>query len=637
MNYSKYCLLFSIFILASAMLISCSSIPKSKVKIPGFESQTPRGKSNTQTHGIDLKTDDAYKSIAEIVNKKKRKSNGKSDTDEAGPLEEILLLEIQASRGEYVLETIEGMIAHAELYSNEEVAQRAYELSTIIYDQRVAKDIARRWYSIATSSDAAQKSYIQQLIISSDYELAFEIIANRVDQGKSADFISIARYYQVVDEEQANDLITFYNRYLRIYPDKKSNLNAGGMLARYKLAHFLFYQKRYTKSLNLINLILAKQIKGLNLSQQATEMKARIYYLTERPNGESFYKQATRKFPRSYPTHIYYALYLLYQDKPKQAEAFLLSWAKKRLTTKDDLYKLLTLGIGAYKVSFNNLYEYVVSTIDKHSPADSLFISGAMAFAIGDLTGTEALLTRVQQGSPLLTSAFSIRLKNALSVNEFEAAEDLLEEISSYNWQAYIFFTGQYAIELIHKGQSKRAKQVITAMSKRFKKDPDVIEALAYVYYEMGDISAMSREYDKALRIHPDSHAIQNSYGYSLADRNVQLNKAQKLINAAIKTEPTSPAYVDSLGWLNYKKGKLQEAKYLLEWAYRRKIDPEIATHLGEVLWQNGQKQRARYLWLLNSELNPDSRVLNETIKRHGIDRSFLTKDSYFFRTDFLE
>lgn len=622
-------------------LSACSTVPKSKVAIPGFESQTPRGKSNTQTQGIDLGAEDAYDDIEEVVAKNTRRSkNNNQEQDATGSLEEILLLEIQVSRGEDIMPIIDAMITYAEKYNNEEVAERAYELSTQIYDQSIAKDIARRWHALSASSDAAQKSYIQQLLISSDYQLAFEIMARRVDQGRSADFLSIASNYQVIDQKQAENLITTYNRYIRTYPDQRTNLNAGIMLARFKLAHFLFYQQEYDESLSLLNLILSsrQEIQGLNIAQQASEIKTRIYYLSDNPNAEVFYRQATRRYPKSYPINVYYALHLLRQDKARQAERFLVNWSKKNLSPSDSINKLLTLGIAAHKLSLDDLYEYASDAIAKHPDEDRVnFLTGTLAFEIGDVTGAESMLSRIGNTSPLWISAATMRLKNAVRANDFGAAEDLLKEVSFQNKRVYIYLTDKYATELIYKDLTKKAKEVVVKMSKELGDDIEVLETTAFIYYKMGDTSAMSRAFDKALRKEPDNHSIKNSFGYSLADKDIQLNKARRLINDAIEQNPTSVAYVDSLGWLNYRRGNLQEAKYLLEWAYRRKIDPEIAAHMGEVLWQSGQQQRATYLWLLNSDIHPNAKVLHDTLDRYSIDRSFLDNNSYFFKDPSFE
>lgn len=633
----------AIAIVVAIALTSCATnIPKSQVNIPGFESQGARSKSKAKTQGVELGFEDAAQNIEEIVAKDRgaQRKNRELEQDQVDSLEAIFLLEIQASRGENIPETIEGMIIYAETHKNEDVAKRAYELSRQIYNPSVAKDIARRWYALALSSDEAQQVYIRQLLIDSDYPLAFEVIAKRIDQRKAADFSSIARYYQVVDEKQTENLITSYNRYARTYQEKKNDLSAGGMIARYKLAHFLFYQENYTKSLRLLNLILSspKQAKALNLLQQASELKTRIYYLTDNPNADAFYKQATRNFPASYSINVYYGLHLLRQDRAEQAEEFFVNWATKHLTQKKDIYKLLTLGIGAYKASLNDLYVFARTYIEKHSnEEEAILLAGALAFAIGNVGSTESLLDRLDPSSAFRVPALKLRIKNAVAANEFEAAEDLLAEIATEDRRIFIYLTGQYVSELILKNEEKRARRVIVALSKRLRKDPDTSEAVAYMYYELGDNQAMSKEFESALRLSPDDPNLQNGYGYSLADKDVQLKKAAKLINAAIEANPISPAFVDSLGWLSYRQGNLQEAKYLLEWAYRVKADPEIAAHLGEVLWLGGQQQRARYLMLLNSELYPDSKVLNDTMDRFKINSDFLRKDSEFFTVDFLD
>ena len=286
----------------------------------------------------------------------------------------------------------------------------------------------------------------------------------------------------------------------------------------------------------------------------------------------------------------------------------------------------------------NDLYVFARTYIERHSnEEEAILLTGALAFAIGNIESTESVLDRLDQSSAFRVPALKLRIKNAVAANEFEAAEDLLEEIATEDRRISIYLTGQYVSELILKNEKKRARKNIVALSKRLRKDPNVSEAVAYMYYELGDNQAMSKEFESALRLSPDDPNLQNGYGYSLADKDVQLKKAAKLIDAAIEANPVSPAFVDSLGWLSYRQGNLQEAKYLLEWAYRVKADPEIAAHLGEVLWLSGQQQRARYLMLLNSELYPDSKVLNDTMDRFKINSDFLRKDSEFFTVDFLD
>ena len=118
------------------------------------------------------------------------------------------------------------------------------------------------------------------------------------------------------------------------------------------------------------------------------------------------------------------------------------------------------------------------------------------------------------------------------------------------------------------------------------------------------------------LTLRPDhAHAL-NALGYSWADRNVRLAEAHDLIARALELLPDDPFITDSLGWVQYRLGRLEDARQTLERAYRSKADPEIAAHLGEVLWSLGRQDEARQLLTEAARQHPDSEVLAGAIKK---------------------
>ena len=120
----------------------------------------------------------------------------------------------------------------------------------------------------------------------------------------------------------------------------------------------------------------------------------------------------------------------------------------------------------------------------------------------------------------------------------------------------------------------------------------------------------------RLLEIKPDhAHAL-NALGYSLADRNQRLDEAHDLIARALNLSPDDAFIMDSMGWVLYRQGKLDEALQTLERAYSLKADPEIAAHLGEVLWQLGRRDEARRILRDAAKKHPENEVLAGTLKR---------------------
>jgi Flp pilus assembly protein TadD len=126
----------------------------------------------------------------------------------------------------------------------------------------------------------------------------------------------------------------------------------------------------------------------------------------------------------------------------------------------------------------------------------------------------------------------------------------------------------------------------------------------------------MERLLRRVMEIQPDHSHAHNALGYSLADRNLRLPEARELIVRALALSPGDPFITDSLGWVEFRLGRIDEALRLLREAYAKRADVEIAAHLGEVLWALGQSEEARRIWREALAREADNEVLRSTIQR---------------------
>ncbi|MGQ0711335.1 MAG: tetratricopeptide repeat protein [Rhodoferax sp.] len=133
---------------------------------------------------------------------------------------------------------------------------------------------------------------------------------------------------------------------------------------------------------------------------------------------------------------------------------------------------------------------------------------------------------------------------------------------------------------------------------------------------KLGRLSDMETLLRAVIARHPDYHAAYNALGYSLADRNVQLDEAYTLIRKAHDLSPQDAYIIDSLGWVEFRRGRLDAAVQHLQRAFDAMPDAEIAAHLGEVLWTQGQHEPALQVWRKGLQLNAGNATLQETLKR---------------------
>jgi Flp pilus assembly protein TadD len=134
----------------------------------------------------------------------------------------------------------------------------------------------------------------------------------------------------------------------------------------------------------------------------------------------------------------------------------------------------------------------------------------------------------------------------------------------------------------------------------------------------MGDDRLSEADLRFYLDKRPDDASALNALGYTLANRAVSLDEAEKLIGRAMASDPENPAYIDSLGWLRYRQGRLVEARDLLAQAHARFPDPEVSAHYAEVLWQNGERAKARSVLQTALKLTPDDAGLLALKKKLG-------------------
>lgn len=166
--------------------------------------------------------------------------------------------------------------------------------------------------------------------------------------------------------------------------------------------------------------------------------------------------------------------------------------------------------------------------------------------------------------------------------------------------------------------QWREAWKVLEQATQRFPQDPDLLYDLAMVAEKLGKLDDMEALLRKVIQLAPDNAGAYNALGYSLADRNVRLPEARQLIEQALALRPGDPFITDSLGWVAFREGKLEEARSLLAQAYAARPDAEIAAHLGEVLWLQGQRDEALSRWREGLARDRQNETLQETIKRLG-------------------
>ena len=166
---------------------------------------------------------------------------------------------------------------------------------------------------------------------------------------------------------------------------------------------------------------------------------------------------------------------------------------------------------------------------------------------------------------------------------------------------------------------ANRNDEAFEVLDSALRADPentDLLYESALTAERIGRVDVMEGRLRKLIALKPDHAHAYNALGYSLADRNQRLDEAEALIRKGLALTPDDPFIIDSLGWTLFRRGNTGGALEQLQKAYGLRPDPEIAAHLGEVLWTLGRRDEAARIWRDAAKANPDSSVLVDVIKK---------------------
>jgi tetratricopeptide (TPR) repeat protein len=223
-----------------------------------------------------------------------------------------------------------------------------------------------------------------------------------------------------------------------------------------------------------------------------------------------------------------------------------------------------------------------------------------------------AEVTRGDQFMPAQIRAAQVLSKQG----DLDGARKFLRNVNAANNDQRAQLIIAEAQLLREANQPKEAFAVVERGLGDLPDQPDLLYDYAMLAEKLERVDLLETSLRTLIKLRPDHAHAYNALGYSLADRNVRLDEAKELIEQALKLSPDDSFIIDSMGWVLYRQGKTEEALKLLQRAYAGRPDPEIAAHLGEVLWVLGRRGEAQKVWDDALAKAPANDVLVKTVQR---------------------
>jgi len=147
----------------------------------------------------------------------------------------------------------------------------------------------------------------------------------------------------------------------------------------------------------------------------------------------------------------------------------------------------------------------------------------------------------------------------------------------------------------------------------------ELLYARALVAAELGKVDIAEKDLTQIIAQQPEHANALNALGYTLADQTDRYEEAKEFIVKALALRPNDAHILDSMGWVSYRLNDFETAIEYLQKAYDASPEAEVAAHLGEVLWESGDIEKANAIFRKSFAEESDNPILNKVIERYGI------------------
>lgn len=513
----------------------------------------------------------------------------------------LLVAEVAGDRARYDI-ALANYMQEAQRTRDPGVVARATRIARLLNADQVTLPLSLLWVEVDENNTEALLSASAELTKAGRLPEAFAVSEKLQRLGSTSGFQNIAVQANQVTDIQREALLENFNRLLIEFPQELELLIGKAML--------LQQQKKYDDALVITKQVLA--IEEDNIS--AAILEARLLYQLGQP------EQALDR------------LLSLLQKSPNNRR---LRLQYARLLANIDLAQALE--------------QFQILVDGSPNDPEFLFSLGLVTLELGELERSrKAFETLIQNGQQLDTSHFYLGQIEERSENFQGALQHYLQVRSGSDFLPAL---GRAINLMVQLGRNEDAHQKMAAMRKKSPKDNDrfyLLEAQAFSRFDQLDVAASlldealkgnpnntnllfsralinadrnfvslaEKDLREVIKYQPNNANALNALGYTLADQTERYQEAYELIDQALNIEPSNPAILDSMGWVQFRLGNHDEALLRLREALKAFPDDEIAAHLGEVLWATGDAEQAELIWQQGLEINPESKIIPGVMQR---------------------
>jgi tetratricopeptide (TPR) repeat protein len=516
----------------------------------------------------------------------------------------FLMSEIAAQRGDLQL-AAQGYLDMAKSTRDPRLAKRATEIAAYGRLQSLALEAARLWLDLDKNNPQARQTLAALLVSSNKLSEAKPLLEALItaDGNPASGFMQLSS--MLAKHPDRNAVLAITKELAKGYPQLPE-------------AHFAVAQAAFSAGKYDDAAVEIKQALDMRPDWEiAALFNAQLLQQRGSTDKAGEYLQAFLKsYPKSHEVRASYARLLLNNKELKEARAQYQLLLEDQPTNADIV---VTIGLLSLQMNeFESAETWLKRGLElKYRDPDSLrFYLGQVCEETKRFDQAMKYYASVQGGDQFVPAqaryAFLLGRQNKLA-----EAREYLQNVQAANDEQRALLI-QAEAQLLR--EAKDYQQSYDLLNKALQKQPENVDLLydsAMAAEKLDRIDVVEANLRKLIALKPDHAQAYNALGYTLADRTDRLKEAKGYIDKALKLSPDDPFILDSMGWVLYRLGDSKQALTYLQRAYTQRPDPEIAAHVGEVLWARGQQQEAEKVWRDASKENPENELLQATIKRY--------------------
>ncbi|MDI9246186.1 tetratricopeptide repeat protein [Marinobacter sp. CHS3-4] len=514
----------------------------------------------------------------------------------------LLSGEIAAQRGRYDV-TLVNYLKAAKQSRDVGVIQRSMRIAQSLNADNAQTQLANLWVEIEPDNLQAHRVLAIQAVKKNDLEGALGHMETIMDLGGDADFDSLAAMAGNLPAEQQQELLSLYRQLEQRHPNNPE--------LQYSIALLLKATGQPEQGLAQLEPLLEENPNF----QPALVLKGDLLYETgETRQALDHLLRNTRRFPENRQMGTLYGRMLIGEGELRSAQ----DEFKRLVNLFPDVpglrlsHALVALENGETKLAEEELTRLIEQG---HHSNEAHYYLGRIADQNNRPEQAIGFYQNVESGTyyfPALARASELKAEQGDLTGALADIQTLRE---SNPKQAENFWLLEVNL-LSDQGSKQQTLESVNSALEAFPGNVQLRYARAMQLDSMGRYQDAEEDLRTILEAEPDNAVALNALGYILTTRTERYDEAQDLIERALELDPENPAILDSMGWVLFQKGKTEQALDYLTRAWEVFPDPEVAAHLGEVLWKTGDRTQARVIWDDGLEEDPDHPILNETIDR---------------------